>query len=140
MNINIHYRLGFFKSSYKPYGLSFLVLGALLLSSCAEEIETPVDYFPAIRIKVLNGCGFHGAAAEMASYLNRNSNVDIIGVGNADSFNYNRTIIVMKKDSPEELKRLKKYTNIERHAYALSSDANESFQVIVGMDYKNHIK
>lgn len=138
MSYNHRHWMWFSVNRTLPCRLPLLILALLLTAACSEEEVVSEGYFPAIRIKVLNGCGFHGAAAEMANYLTRNTNVDVIGVGNADSFGYSKTIIVARKDLPEELERLKRYTNIERHAYAVSRDANESFQIIVGMDYLNY--
>ena len=116
-----------------------LVLALLLLNSCKKQEEQEEDNLPAIRVKVLNGSGFSGVANEMRNHLMK-FNIDVIDVGNADRFIYNRTIIVVKRDDEQDLERLMRYTNIRRRTYALSNEADESFQIIVGKDYLNYIK
>jgi len=116
-----------------------LLLSVLItVNSCQEKQEKIQDNLPAIRVKVLNGCGFSGAASEMSNYLSR-FNIDVIGIGNADQFIYDKTIIIVKKDDQQDLERLIRYTKISRRAFALSDDAVESFQIIVGKDYLSYL-
>ncbi len=94
---------------------------------------------PAIRIRILNGCGFQNAASDFSDYLRR-YNVDTIGIGNADKFIYDKSIIVVKKDDQQDLQRLMEYTGITRRVYALDNQAVESFQIIVGRDFRKYMK
>jgi len=118
--------------------LIILAWALLLIGGCDKQETLQHDHLPAIRIKVLNGCGFRKAASEMRDHLLQH-NIDVISVGNADNFIYNRTIIVVKKDDKQDLDRLMNYTNIKRRIYALCNDSVESFQIIVGKDYRTYM-
>ena len=122
--------------------VSFLVILTgivMIIVSCNDEFEDYDNTLPAIRIRILNGCGFKGAAAEMRNHLSQ-YNVDIVGIGNADRFVYDKTIIVVKQDDHQDLERLMRYTDIDRRVYALSDDSVESFQIIVGRDYLTYLQ
>lgn len=116
-----------------------LLIYIVLSAACSEEVEDMEDNLPDIKVTILNGCGFRGAASDFSDFLSR-FNVDIVGIGNADSFNYDKTIIVVKRQDEQDLERLMRYTNITRRAFALSNDTIESFQIIVGRDYLSYIR
>jgi hypothetical protein len=111
----------------------------VFVTGCNQEHREIEESLPAIRVRVLNGIGFKGIASEMSDYLKR-YNIDVIGVGNADKFVYNRTIIVVKHDDEYDLARLMKYTGISRRVYAYSEHSVESFQIVLGHDYRDYIK
>jgi hypothetical protein len=110
-----------------------------MMIACKDGGSSERDLSPAIRVRVLNGCGHRNAASDFGNFLIRH-NIDIVGVGNADKFIYDKSIIVVKQDDPQDLRRLIRYTGITRRVYALDSNTVESFQVIVGRDFRDYIR
>jgi hypothetical protein len=110
-----------------------------MLSSCKKEEEFNDDMLPAVKVKLLNGCGFSGIASEFSEYLSQ-YNIYVVSLGNSEKPIYDKTIIVIKQDDEEDLMRLKKYTGITRVIYALDPYIEESFQIILGRDYQDYIK
>lgn len=47
-----------------------------------------------IRVQVQNGCGVGGAGIKLASLLRRAGGFDVIDIGNADAFDFERTVVV----------------------------------------------
>ena len=47
-----------------------------------------------IRVQVQNGCGVSGAGIKLASVLRRAGGFDVIEIGNADAFDFDRTVVV----------------------------------------------
>ncbi len=135
---NKHY-LPDYRSLLSQYKVAWLLLLAFaMLVSCRDQRNDSEDMMPAIRIRILNGCGFRNAASDFRNYIIR-YNVDVIGVGNADKFIYNRSIIVVKREDPQDLERLMRYTGISRRVYALDSQTDESFQIILGKDFRDYM-
>ena len=118
---------------------AFAILFLSAFYGCHREHDSIEDNLPAIRIRVLNGSGFRGAASEYGNYLQR-FNVDVIGIGNTEKFIYDKSIIVVKHQDEQDLVRLMKYTGITRRIYALSDHSVEQFQIIVGKDYRSYVK
>ena len=122
----------------RRYG-SLLLFAAVILVACKDQTDEVVDLMPAIRVRILNGCGHKNAASDFGNYLTR-YNIDVIGVGNAHKFIYDRSIIVVKTDDEQDLERLMRYTGITRRVYALDNHSIESFQIIAGRDFRDYIK
>ncbi|MBW6515676.1 MAG: LytR C-terminal domain-containing protein [Candidatus Cloacimonetes bacterium] len=120
------------------YGVLLFFIGIMLIA-CKEQDSDFRDLSPAIRVRVLNGCGYRNAASDFGNYLIR-YNIDVIGVGNVDKFIYDKSIIVVKHDDPQDLKRLMKYTGITRRVFALDDHAVESFQIIAGRDFREYMR
>jgi len=116
-----------------------LIILVSILTSCKKTVPDEIDMLPAIRVRILNGCGHRNAASEYSRYLTQ-YNVDVIGIGNADKFIYDKSIIVIKRDDQQDLDRLKRYTGIERSVYAISERTTESFHIILGSDYRNYME
>ena len=127
------------KGSFGLAGLILIV--SILFVACREQRESgsTSDLMPAIRVRVLNGCGYRNAASDFGNYLAQ-YNIDVIGTGNAAKFIYNRSIIVVKRDDPQDLERLMRYTGITRRVYAIDTHSVESFQIIVGRDFRDYMK
>jgi len=125
--------------SFIRIGVVIIILLLNLLVSCKKSLPEEIDMLPAIRVRILNGCGHHNAASEYSRYLTQ-YNVDVIGIGNADKFIYDKSIIVVKRDDQQDLERLKSYTGIERSVYAISERTTESFHIILGNDYRTYME
>ncbi|MFA5498943.1 MAG: LytR C-terminal domain-containing protein [Candidatus Cloacimonadia bacterium] len=119
--------------------ISLIVLIFALLGACQKSGEEEKDLLPAVKVRILNGCGISGVASEFSDFLTKH-NVDVIGVGNSRKFIYDKTIIIVKRDDEQDLNRLIKYTGITRRAFAVENDSEEDFQIIIGRDYQNYIK
>jgi hypothetical protein len=53
------------------------------------------------RVEVLNGSGRRGVASEVAEFL-RDRGLDVVYVGNADSFDHERTVVIDRVGRPEQ--------------------------------------
>lgn len=60
-----------------------------------------------LRIEVLNGSGTQGEASKMASFL-KSKGYSITATGNADAFDYTKTVIQLKKSKNQYAAQLKK--------------------------------
>jgi len=127
------------KNNFLILSVIQLLIIALMFTSCKKEEVEVEDNFPAITVKVINGCGFQGVAANFRDFLVR-YNIDVRGTENARKFIFNRTIIVVKHEDEQDLQRLMRYTGITRRIYALSEHSNEAFHIIVGNDYREYLK
>lgn len=58
-----------------------------------------------VRLQLMNGCGVKGAAEEMSSAFRESSKdvvFDIIDMGNAETFNFDRTLVIDRKGDPAQ--------------------------------------
>ena len=90
-----------------------------------------------LKIKVLNGTGVPGAAGKVAELLEK-FGWQGIKTGNADNFDYQKTVIQIKESKKEYFELLKKdlsskYT-LEEEPQTLSEDENFDAVIIVGKD------
>ncbi|MCL4359869.1 LytR C-terminal domain-containing protein [Patescibacteria group bacterium] len=106
----------------------------------APPTPTPTPAPPVrsdISLQVLNGGGVPGAASKMKSFLEAKG-YTVSGVGNTDSYTYDKTAILVKPEKASYLPLLKSdlegsYT-IGTAAATLSSGASYDAQVIVGKE------
>lgn len=96
----------------------------------------------AVKIALLNGCGYEKIATEVKEYLIEKNyqNLDIISWRNVDRdmFIYDKTLIVEKKDEPDKLKYLMGITGIKRRIVAWDENTIEDFYIILGKDYQKY--
>ena len=103
-----------------------------------KKTDDSIDkYFPAIKVIVQNGCGFAGVANNVKNSLS-NHNIDVISVNNARKFVYDDTLIVVKHNDEDDLKRLKSTTGIENVIYAINENYLVPFIIIAGKDYQKY--
>ncbi len=114
-----------------------LILGILFVNSgCKKEKqEINEENFPAIRVILLNGCGYKGIAQKVRKKILR-KNIDVISYGNAEKFVHKRTLIVVRQNDAEDLERLKRMTGIEYVVYACKPDTDAPFEIILGNDFE----
>ena len=88
------------------------------------------------KIQVLNGTGKVGAATSMRDFL-VSKGYTVVGVGNADSYNYQLTTVRIKESKKEVTEHLTKDLE-ERYAINVGSPLSEGEQfdilIIVGGD------
>lgn len=93
------------------------------------------DQLPAIKVVVLNGCGYDQLAADFSAAL-KNRNIDVISMGNTPKPIYDKSIIVIRKGDKHDLERLQKMTGIMRWTSAINEYYSADFDIIVGRDYE----
>ncbi len=98
----------------------FLAVLSLLVSTLLRWIlppaADPVFGRNVIRVEVLNGCGEPGVAEKVTDWL-RDEGFDIVFFGNADSFKYEKTVILDRSGRPEfarEVANVLGSDNVER--------------------------
>lgn len=101
--------------------------------------ENKEDQFPAIKIALVNGCGYQGVAANISEAIS-NKNIDVIQIANARKFIYKESIIVVKVNDQNELERLKEMTGINQVIYALNDSSPVPFIIIAGKDYQKYFQ
>jgi hypothetical protein len=96
----------------------------------------------AIKVSILNGCGFPGIATEVKEKLMRKGKIDVIAWKNntRNMYIYKQTIIIAKHNEPEKLAYLQSITGIPFRAYAYNSNNIEEFFIVLGLDYKQYFK
>lgn len=108
-----------------------------------EEIaQSPVygeDQLPAIKVVILNGCGYDQLATDFSAAL-KDKNIDVISMGNTPKPIYDKSIIVIRKGDKHDLERLQKMTGIQRWTSALNEYHSADFDIIVGRDYEEFTK
>ncbi|MFA5666578.1 MAG: LytR C-terminal domain-containing protein [Candidatus Cloacimonadaceae bacterium] len=134
------------KKWYSKAWLLYMVIALLLVLALvfvlSRDDEDKIDSYaygedqlPAIKIIVLNGCGFDQLASDFAASL-KHKNIDVISLGNTPRPIYDKSIIVMRKEDKRDLQRLQKMTGIQRWTSALNEYHSADFDVIVGRDFE----
>ncbi|MFC1678495.1 LytR C-terminal domain-containing protein, partial [Patescibacteria group bacterium] len=89
----------------------------------------------ALNIKVFNGSGTPGVASLVADILNQKGYINI-GVGNAQNYNYQNSIIILKQDNELELEDIKDIFSIDPEMQ-INNDQKEDIVIIIGRDYRD---
>lgn len=99
---------------------------------------TPTVKKEDLKIKVLNGVGIKGKASEVKDLLKDKGYGEIL-IGNADSFDYQKTEIKIKKDKEAVFNYFKKdlvdYVNLEKKSSLPDHSASDVI-LIIGKDFK----
>jgi len=103
------------------------------------EVHTPKGYPDAteiFQVEVRNGVGVQGVAEQMRAYL-RSKGYDIVGVGNHDSFDVDKTIIVDRIGNLEIATQVA--ASLGLSADRIQQDVRSEFHldatIIIGKDY-----
>ncbi|MCB5224148.1 MAG: LytR C-terminal domain-containing protein [Candidatus Cloacimonadaceae bacterium] len=94
---------------------------------------------PALKVMVKNGCGVENLAAEYTEFI-KDKNIDVVEIGSTSKPIYNKSIIEVKTNDPQDLARLQKMTGITRHALAVEKDPPVPFIIILGDDFDTFMK
>ncbi len=95
---------------------------------------TPTYSKTDLKIKILNGSGIKGKAAELRDILKEKNYGEIL-TGNADNFDYKRTIIKTKRTYQEAGNLLKQDLQIENPKFELLPEDNPAdIEIIIGQD------
>jgi len=115
-----------------------ITFSALTFTAGVEDEDDVAErYNPAIKVTVQNGCGFAGVANNVRRFLTE-KNVDVVATGNARKYVFDQSVIVVKQDEQDDLKRLQKITGIKNVIYALNDNSITPFIIIAGKDYQNY--
>ncbi len=92
-----------------------------------------------IEVEVLNGCGISGLAQQFTDYL-RDKHVDVVRTENADNFNYDKTIVILRRDGfekAEQVARLLDLSTRDSLRVIVKPDASllTDITVVIGSDY-----
>lgn len=76
----------------------------------SDEVPPPIlitrefeaSPYSTIEVEILNGCGTKGLGQEATKFLRRHS-VDVVATENADRFDYDRTVLVLRAGSAAEM-------------------------------------
>jgi hypothetical protein len=117
---------------------NFLIYGALTLLSLASckksEPSLPVNYGPITgEIQILNGCGIAKASGRVRNYL-LDKGFDVIETGNAPSWNFPKTLIVLRKPDWSGLTALKESLNTDRVILLRNPSALVDVSIYLGKD------
>lgn len=118
--------------------LLVLILAFVLLRDKKDETDGYAygeDQLPAIKVAVLNGCGYDQLASEFELAL-KDKNIDVVYKGNTPKPIYDKSIIVMRKGDKHDLLRLQRMTGIQRWTSALNEYHSADFDIIVGRDFE----
>ncbi len=128
---------------YVIVALAVLVLVAFILIRGFKTDSGPTQYtedqLPAIKVVVLNGCGYEQLASEFAAAISH-KNIEVVSLGDTPKPIYDKSVIVVRKGDMQDLARLQKMTGIERWTSAINEYHNADFDIIVGRDYELFIK
>ena len=94
-----------------------------------------------IEAEVLNGCGVSGVAQKITDYFRQN-HIDVVRTENADNFNYDKTIAILRRGDFEQVRELARLLEISpSDSIRVIEDRNESLRtdvtIIIGSDYLN---
>ena len=123
----------------------FAVLAVgLVLALCAASVvggfafrlhKEAREAFPKdVRIEVLNGTGRKGLARQAALALMKKK-VDVLRADNADSFDYEESIFIVRKRRPE-VESLGEMLGCKRMVEQLKSDAMVDATLVIGSDFE----
>lgn len=124
-----------------------VVLNVVLLGSLAKQLLRPGGIGGRIKdpvqnsttIEVANGCGVSGIANTFAEAL-RSKNYDVVGVGNADSFDYETSVVIdrgrIDRDEVEKIASLLGVSK-DRILRIENQTAQSDVEFIIGADYKS---
>lgn len=132
-------------STFAIYLLVF-VNSVLIISSAHKLFQKTVDAsieveeIQPVKIEVLNGCGVNGIATKFSNNLTY-QNYEVVNKGNADTWNYEYTVLINQKPGKNEkaIEKLRKDIGLKDEDVVpiedLSSEAD--VQLIIGKDYES---
>ena len=94
-----------------------------------------------IEAEVLNGCGISGIAQQFTDYFRQN-HIDVVLTENADNFNYEKTIVILRRGDFGQVREIARLLEISpSDSIRVIEDRNESLRtdvtIIIGSDYLN---
>jgi hypothetical protein len=111
----------------------------IIIPEGEQEVEITIPD-NAVKISIINGCGYPGIATQVKDKLMVKGKIDVISWRNntRNMFIYKQTIIIAKRDDPEKLAYLQHITGIPHRTYVYNSDSIEDFYIVLGHDYTEY--
>ncbi len=117
--------------------IALVVLWKFVLNKPLDEVLTE-DKLPAIKVQILNGCGFEGLAGEYQDFI-KDKNISVESTGDTAKPIYDKSLIVVRKGDLEDLSRLQKMTGIKLYTLARTEYSNVDFDIVLGRDYDQYM-
>jgi len=112
-----------------------LILYMIYRGDDPEIVEEALVPTP-VSVEVLNGCGVSGVAAQMTEFLRLND-IDVLITKDADSSDYNETIIIGRDLRFDHAGIISQLTGITNRTVDAPTDSTINVTIIIGKDYKN---
>mgnify|MGYP005847228859 CR=1 FL=1 len=92
----------------------------------------------ALTVEVQNGCGVSGIAARIGNNLTA-KNYRVVGKGNADHFNYEKTTLIdLHGNNKTAVERLRKDLGIAKDlVYQVTENSDADVRLIIGKDHQS---
>lgn len=125
-----------------------VVINVILIGSLIQKIFSPFGPLPsrvdvpnqdAVSVEILNGCGAHGIANVFSEVL-REKQYDVVSVGNADTFDYERCVLIDR--GRVDRKKIEKVASLlgvsrDRILQIESQTSQSDVTLILGADYSS---
>ncbi|MEA3499717.1 MAG: LytR C-terminal domain-containing protein [Candidatus Marinimicrobia bacterium] len=98
-----------------------------------EKMKKEVD----VVIELINGNGVSGICEKYKDYFVRKG-IDVINIGNADNFNYDKTVMYLHTDSYKKARKISKILGVEVNTVLKETTRafNCDMSIVLGKDYK----
>ncbi len=101
----------------------------------APELSSEAELGEQLKVEVLNGCGVNGIANTFKEIL-QNQNYDVVYVGNADSYDYAKSVVIDRgRRSEKDIKKFCKFLGVRNAVKIKNSDLQVDVRFIIGADY-----
>ena len=119
----------------KPIIFRLSVLSLCFFLIHCEKKEAKKAFKPNTgQIQILNACGYSGAAEEMRNFLTQKG-FDVVEFGNADSWNYKKTIVVARTQNVQIAHDLGIILSTDKVIQLIDSSQMVDATIFVGKDY-----
>lgn len=118
--------------------IAIVVLLKYVIAKPLDQVLSE-DKLPAIKVQILNGCGFEGLAGEYQDYI-KDKNISVDSTGDTAKPIYDKSLIVVRKGDLEDLARLQKMTGIKLYTLARTEYSNVDFDIVLGRDYDQYMR
>ena len=118
--------------------IAFVAIQKYVLQKPVDTV-LPEDKLPAVKVQILNGCGFEGLASEYQDFI-KDKNISVDSTGDTTKPIYDKSLIVVRKGDLEDLERLRKMTGIKLYTLARTEYSNVDFDIVLGRDYDQFMK
>lgn len=126
------------KILYIILSLTIIIVLVIALASLArifKPIVVKQVNVEGLKVEVLNGCG-KPKVARLVTYLLRQKGIDVVKIGNADSFNIPHTMVIDRAGNFENSKTIAKSIGVNYVVKAKDEFAVVDATIIIGLDYE----
>ncbi|MCG2675622.1 LCP family protein [bacterium] len=125
------------RTVYKDW-MSYWQVDTLATTRLFRELDRGLEKKEEIiRVEILNGCGRAGIAFQLARDL-RKEGLDVVNIGNARNFKYQKTLILNRSGKKGTAKRISEIMDCGEPQDSIEKKALVDVTVIIGKDYLEH--